>query len=90
MKRTKYQDNFYISPLTGKKIFIPEKKENETYTESSYRQALEATKKAIDTGVASFCSGDNFTSDKNPIGQKIVEKAEKNIQEAKKRGVSIF
>jgi len=46
MKHTKYQDNFYISPLTGKKIFIPAKKDNETYTESSYRLALEATKKS--------------------------------------------
>jgi len=65
MKHTKYQDDFYISPLTGKKVLIPAKKEDETYTESTYRLALEATKKAIDTGVASFCSGNSVLKKEN-------------------------
>jgi len=65
MNHTKYQDSFYISPLTEKKVFIPAKKENETYSESTYRLALEATKKAIETGVASFCSHGNITGKKN-------------------------
>ncbi|WP_457744986.1 hypothetical protein [Sulfurimonas sp.] len=65
MKHTAYQDNFYISPLTDKKVYIPKKKENETYSESSYRIALETTKKAIDTGVASFCSGKSVLDRKN-------------------------
>jgi len=65
MKHTKFQDNFYISPLTGEKIVIPQKKENETYAETTYRIALEATKKSIDTGVASFCAGGSVIDRKN-------------------------
>ncbi len=56
MKHTKSK-NSYISPLTGATVEIPEKRENETYTETMYRESLVATKKAIESGVASFCGG---------------------------------
>ena len=56
MKHTR-SSNYYIVPLTGEKVTIPQKKENETYTETMYRTALEKTKQAIDTGMASFCGG---------------------------------
>ena len=65
MKHTKFQNNFYISPLTGKKVVIPAKKENEMYSETAYRLSLEATQKAIETGVASFCAGSSIVDRKS-------------------------
>ncbi|MBL0708785.1 MAG: hypothetical protein JJW00_07060 [Sulfurimonas sp.] len=64
MKHSK-SDNYYISPLTNKKIVIPKKQENETYTQTSYRKMLEGAKNTADTGVAIFCGGQNSTLTKS-------------------------
>lgn len=64
MSHIKLNEKSFISPLTGKIITVPDKKKNETYTDTMYRVGLEKTYLAITTGVVSFNDSVGFRDGK--------------------------